>query len=77
LHAAIEYRSALLQSTIISKHFLHGENMPKTAAIGLRVEPEVKKALDKAAADDRRPVASYLEILLVDHLTAAGYLKKK
>jgi hypothetical protein len=51
--------------------------MPKTAAIGLRVEPEIKKALDKAAADDRRTIASYVEKLLVDHLTAAGYLKKR
>jgi hypothetical protein len=62
---------------MICKHLSHGENMPKTAAIGLRVEPEIKKALDKAAADDRRTIASYVEKLLVDHLTAAGYLKKR
>lgn len=49
--------------------------MAKTAAIGVRVDPDVKAAAEKAAADDRRSVASLLEKLLVDHLKANGYLK--
>lgn len=48
--------------------------MPKTAAIGVRVEPEVKEAAERAAADDHRPVASLLEKLLIEYLTANGYL---
>lgn len=51
--------------------------MPKTAAISVRVDPDIKKALDKAATDDRRTVAGYVEKVLVDHLVSGGYLKKK
>ena len=36
--------------------------------------PSLKAALDKAARDERRPVASYVEIVLADHLRAKGYL---
>ena len=36
--------------------------------------PSLKAALDKAARDERRPVASYVEIVLTDHLRAKGYL---
>lgn len=49
--------------------------MARTAAIGLRVEPDVKAAVDNAAADDRRTVASFVEKVLVEHLERAGYLK--
>jgi len=47
----------------------------RTAPLGLRLLPSVKSALEKAAAEDRRPVASYVEKLLVEHLKAKGYLK--
>ncbi len=50
--------------------------MPKTAAIGVRVAPEIKEAAEKAAADDHRSVASLLEKLLIEHLTDKGYLPK-
>jgi hypothetical protein len=49
--------------------------MARTAAIGIRVEPAIKAAAEKAAADDRRTVASLLEKVLVEWLEAKGYVK--
>jgi hypothetical protein len=51
--------------------------MTKTAAISVRVDPEIKAAAKKAADDDRRTVASLVEKVLVEYLTKNGYLKKK
>ncbi len=48
--------------------------MARTASIGIRVTPAVKAAAEKAAADDRRPLASLIEKLLVEHLEKNGYL---
>jgi len=48
----------------------------RTAPLGLRITPTVKKALEEAAADDRRPVSSYVEKLLIEHLQRKGYLPK-
>jgi len=48
----------------------------RTSPLGLRIMPSLKAALEKAAADDHRPLASYVEKLLIEHLTAKGYLKK-
>jgi hypothetical protein len=50
--------------------------MAKTSAISVRVSEQVKQAAEKAAEDDRRSLASYVEKLLVEHLKAKGYLKK-
>lgn len=50
--------------------------MARTAAIGVRVEPNVKAAAEKAAAADHRTVASLLEKLLVEFLKDNGYLTK-
>ena len=49
--------------------------MPKTAAIGVRVDPKIKEAAERAAADDHRSVASLLEKLLTEYLTEKGYLR--
>ena len=49
--------------------------MARTASIGIRVEPVVKDAAEKAAKDDRRTVAALIEMILVKHLEASGYLK--
>lgn len=49
--------------------------MARTASIGIRVEPVLKKAAEKAAAADRRTVASLIEKLLVEYLVREGYLK--
>ena len=46
----------------------------RTAPLGLRLFPSLKVALDKAAKEERRPLASYVEIVLTDHLRAKGYL---
>lgn len=48
--------------------------MARTAALGLRIEPVVKEALEKAASDDRRTVAAYVEMLVVRDLEEKGYL---
>ncbi len=50
--------------------------MNKTAAISLRVPAEVKEAVERAAKDDERTVAAYVQRLLVQHLRATGYLTK-
>jgi hypothetical protein len=51
--------------------------MARTANIGMRVEPALKDALEEAAAADHRSVASYIERLIIAHLTAEGYLNKE
>lgn len=51
--------------------------MAKTAAISLRVEPEVKAALEKAAKADERPLAQYIERALTAHLRREGRLPPK
>ncbi|MBO6892855.1 MAG: hypothetical protein JJ866_13010 [Roseibium sp.] len=48
--------------------------MARTASLGLRIEPTVKAALEIAAKEDRRTVASYVELVLIEHLKAKGYL---
>lgn len=50
--------------------------MAKTAAISVRVSDAVKAAAEKAAAEDNRTLASYVEKLLTEHLKAKGYLPK-
>jgi hypothetical protein len=51
--------------------------MVRTANIGIRVEPAIKDAAEKAAAADHRSVASLIEKLLVEHLRATGYLPRE
>lgn len=46
--------------------------MAKSAAIGIRVEPELKKAIEIAAKAERRSVASYIEKLIADDLEKKG-----
>jgi hypothetical protein len=48
--------------------------MARTSALGLRIEPIVKEALEKAAKADRRTVAAYVEMLIVADLESKGYL---
>lgn len=50
--------------------------MAKTSAISVRVTDETKMAVEKAAEDDGRSVASYVERLLTLHLKEKGYLPK-
>ncbi|MBB4067109.1 hypothetical protein GGR23_004338 [Gellertiella hungarica] len=46
----------------------------KNAALGIRIDADVKAALAKAARQDRRSVASYVEKLIVEDLTAKGLI---
>jgi hypothetical protein len=48
----------------------------RSVPVGLRFTPTIKKALDKAAADDHRPVASMIEKVLIEWLESHGYLKR-
>ena len=41
--------------------------MARTAAISIRVEADLKRALEKLAQDDRRSLASYAERILEVH----------
>jgi hypothetical protein len=50
--------------------------MVKTPSLGVRVAPETKAALEKAAADDMRSLSSMIEKILVEWLRSNGYLKK-
>jgi hypothetical protein len=50
------------------------EQRQKTATLNLRLDPEIKAALEQAAKDDRRTITSLIEILLIPHLRAKGYL---
>ena len=42
--------------------------MTKTAALSIRVEPELKAALERLAKADKRSLASYIEIALQKHI---------
>jgi len=48
----------------------------KTATLNLRIDPDLKAAADKAAADDQRSLTSLIEKLLTDYLKKNGYLPK-
>jgi predicted HicB family RNase H-like nuclease len=50
--------------------------MVRTSAISVRVSEEVKSAAQKAADEDRRTLASYVEKVLVERLESGGYLGK-
>ena len=50
--------------------------MARTNPLGVRVRPEIKEALEKAAADDDRSVSSLVERALLEWLTARGYMPK-
>jgi hypothetical protein len=40
----------------------------RTAPLGLRIRPSLKGALEALAANARRPLANYIEMLLEDHV---------
>ena len=51
------------------------EKRLKTAQVNLRLDPSLKAAAEKAAADDHRSLTSLIEKLLTEHLRKEGYLK--
>jgi len=48
--------------------------MARTNPLGVRVEPEIKEALERAAKDDDRSVSSMTERILRRWLIEHGYL---
>jgi hypothetical protein len=50
--------------------------MARTAAISIRVEPALKVLVEKAARADKRTVAQWVELLLVERLEEMGLLAK-
>jgi hypothetical protein len=43
----------------------------RSATLVLRVRPELKAALEHLAANDRRSISNYVEIILEDHVQKA------
>lgn len=50
--------------------------MTKTPSLGIRLQPEVKAALQRAADDDMRSVSGLVEKVLIEWLRARNYLPK-
>lgn len=50
--------------------------MVKPPSLGVRVQPETKDALERAAADDDRTVSSLVERILKEWLREKGYLPR-
>jgi hypothetical protein len=50
--------------------------MGKTPSLGIRVQPETKEALERAAKADMRSISSLIEKVLVEWLREKGYLGK-
>lgn len=50
--------------------------MAKTYPLGVRLPPDVKSALEQAAATDLRSQSSMAEKIITDWLKANGYLPK-
>jgi hypothetical protein len=44
----------------------------KSEPVGLRFRPSLKRALGELAAADRRPLATYIELVLEDHVEHKG-----
>ena len=51
--------------------------MGKTAVINVRIEPELKEALEWCAAADHRSLASLVEKVLADWAMARGWYQPK
>jgi hypothetical protein len=51
------------------------EKRIKTAQVNFRIEPQLKLAAEKAAAEDNRSLTSLIEKLLTDYLRRKGRLK--
>jgi len=46
--------------------------MARTASIGIKVEPELKEAIDRAAKDDERSTSQWIERLIIKELQRVG-----
>lgn len=45
--------------------------MKKTAPLSIRIKPDLKAALEALAQADRRPLSSYVELALEEHVERA------
>ncbi|GFE77716.1 DUF1778 domain-containing protein [Novosphingobium sp. TCA1] len=50
--------------------------MAPSPTVGFRLSPELKDALERAAAEDDRTVSQYVVLTLTRHLQEKGYLAK-
>jgi len=51
--------------------------MPKTKQIAVRMTPEIKAAIERAAADDLRSVSSMVEKIVSEWVRLNGWLKRE
>ena len=51
--------------------------MPKTPSVGVRLDPEVKAALEKAAAADARKLSSLIAKIVSEWVRRNGWLKRE
>jgi hypothetical protein len=51
-----------------------GMTQRKVVSFTMRMDPEVKEAAEQAAANDRRSLAAYLEILMLEDCKRRGLL---
>jgi hypothetical protein len=51
-----------------------GKQGANTSAIAIRVEPNIRKAIEKAAKADQRPAASLVKKAVVEYLRRNGFL---
>lgn len=49
--------------------------MTKKDSIGVRLEPDEREALERAAADDARPMSALARKVLVEWLRRNGWMK--
>lgn len=49
--------------------------MAKTKHIGVRLEPDEREALERAAASDDRPLSALIRKIVAEWLRTNGYLK--
>ena len=50
--------------------------MPKTPSVGVRLDPEVKAALEKAAAADARKLSSLIAKIVSEWVRENGWIRK-
>lgn len=49
----------------------------RSESVGIRMEPDLKKASERAAEADHRSLASLIEKLLIEYTVKHGFLKRK
>lgn len=49
----------------------------KVTPVSVRFDPEIKEIIEREAKADVRPVATWVEKLVIEHLRAKGLLKDK